>query len=169
MNVRVLVALALSMAACGGSAKPPPEPPGTGIATDRVLVLVNVDAEGVGLGGHDPISYTKGDAPAAGTADHASKHGGATYRFASAEHKATFDADGQKYAPQFGGYCAYAASQNRLSPSDPQVWRIVDGKLLVFTNLQFRELFDKDPTAHKRKADENWPGLLAKHGKRQAP
>ena len=112
MNVRVLVALALLMAACGGSPKPPPQP--TGIATDRVTILVNVDAEGVGLGGHDPVSYTKGDAPTAGTAEHVSKHWGAAYRFASAEHKTTFDADGQKYAPQFGGYCAYAASQNRL-------------------------------------------------------
>lgn len=129
-------------------------------------VLVNVDARGVAIGGHDPISYIDGT-PALGTDQFTSKHGGATYRFATTEHKLKFDAEPDGRAPRYGGYCAFAASQNRVTPGDPQVWRIIDGQLLLFANADFRDQFEKDPAANRRKADENWPGLVARYGKLQ--
>ena len=129
-------------------------------------VLVNVDAQGVALGGHDPIGYVNG-APALGTDQHTSKHGGATYRFATAEHKLKFDAEPDGRAPRYGGYCAYAASLNRLTPGDPQVWRIIDGQLLLFANADFRDQYEKDPAGNRSKAEANWPGLVDKHGKSQ--
>lgn len=162
MHLRLVCALAIALlAACGGSGKVPagPTPP----PGDKVLV--NVDADGVGLGGHDPISYTAEAGPVAGTAEHTAQHGGATYRFAAAASKTAFEADAAKHAPRYGGYCAFAASQNRLSPSDPTVWQIVDGQLLVFTNADFKEQFNKDVAGNKAKADQNWPGLVAEHGK----
>ncbi len=110
------------------------------------------------------MSYTKG-APVAGSGDHASTHGGAKYHFASPEDKTAFDADKAKFAPGFGGYCAFAASQNRLSTSDPKVFEIHEGQLLVFTNEDYKKRFDADPKGNKAKADANWPGLVAKHGK----
>jgi YHS domain-containing protein len=157
-NRLVAFALAAAAVACGPKATTGPTPP-TG---ERILV--NVDAQGVGLGGHDPIMYVAG-AATMGSAEHASAHGGATYHFATAENKATFDADMASHAPGYGGYCAYAASQNRLSPSDPTVFLIHDGQLLVFTNQEFLTLFQADPAGHKAKADQNWPGLVAEHGK----
>lgn len=161
--IRVLIALVLASAACGGGSPKPPESPTTPTATDRVLV--NVDSEGVAIGGHDPVAYRTANAATPGTAAHASQHGGATYRFASAEHKATFDADMANHAPQYGGYCAFAASQNRVSESDPTVFQIVDGKLLLFTDHEFHRLFNQDVAGNKAKADQNWPGLVAEHGK----
>jgi YHS domain-containing protein len=110
------------------------------------------------------VSYFKGE-PVAGVADHAASHGGATYWFASADAKATFDTDAAKHAPQFGGYCAFAAAQNRLSTADPKVFLIHEGQLLVFTNAEFKTSFEADPAGNKAKADANWPGLVAKHGK----
>jgi YHS domain-containing protein len=157
---RVFVALVL--AACGGSPAPKPADPTPSPVTEKVLVLV--DDNGVGLGGHDPVSYTKG-APAAGSAEHVSSHGGATYHFASAEDKAAFDADKAKFAPGFGGYCAFAAAQNRLSNADPKVFSMHQGQLLVFTNEDYKTRFNADPAANKAKADANWAGLVAKHGK----
>lgn len=158
---RFLVVLLL--AACGGSTTPPVTPkPDRTPAAEKVLVFV--DAAGIGLGGHDPVSYTKG-APVAGTASHTSSHGGATYHFATAEDQTAFDADKPKFAPAYGGYCAYAASQNRLSESDPKSFVIHDGQLLMFTNEDFKGRFAADPAGHKAKADANWPGLVAKHGK----
>jgi len=156
----VLTRIALVLAcvfACGGKS-PAPSTPAT-----KVLVLV--DEQGVGLGGNDPVAYATDNAAVAGTADHGSQHGGATYRFASAEHKATFDGEPAKHAPQYGGYCAFAASQNRLSEADPQVFQIVDGQLLVFTNADYKDQFNKDVAGNKRKADENWPGLVARYAK----
>jgi YHS domain-containing protein len=149
-------AVLLVFVACGGKT--------SATATPTTKVLVLVDAEGVGLGGRDPVSYL-GGAPAPGVAEHKASHGGATYRFASAESRGTFEAAKQRYAPQYGGFCAYAASQGRISEADPEVFEIVDGQLLVFTNPDFKVEFDKDVPGNKQKADANWPGLVAKHGK----
>jgi len=154
--------VAFVLAACSGSPAPKPADPAPAPAAEKILVLV--DDKGVGLGGHDPISYTKGE-PAAGSADHASSHGGATYHFASAADKSAFDADKTKFAPGFGGYCAFAAAQNRLSVADPKMFVIHEGQLLVFTNEDFKKQFGADPVGNKAKADANWPGLVAKHGK----
>jgi YHS domain-containing protein len=154
----VLLCLSLLAPACGSAPSHTSQP-----ATASDKILVNVDDRGVGLGGNDPVSYRT--AVAAGTDQHASKFGGATYQFASADNKAAFDAAPAANAPAYGGYCAFAASQNRLSPSDPSVFLVHDGQLLVFTNEDFRTQFQQDPGGNKAKADANWPGLVAKHGK----
>ena len=168
MLVRIAPVLLLALA-CGGGGTPAtstattsPTAPATPAAA-KVLVLV--DADGVGLGGYDPIAYGKHDAAFKGKPAHTSQHGGATYRFMSADNKAVFDADMAKHAPQYGGYCAFAASQNRLSDSDPTVFQIVDGQLLMFTNESFKRDFNADVPGNKAKADANWPGLVAQHGK----
>jgi YHS domain-containing protein len=157
MVLRMIPLLLLAFA-CGGKSAPAPTS-----APSKVLVLV--DEQGVGLGGHDPVAYATDNAAVAGAPEHSSQHGGATYRFASAKHKATFEVAPATHAPQYGGYCAYAASMNRLSESDPKVFQIVDGQLLVFTNEDFKQQFNKDVAGNKAKADANWPGLVAKHGK----
>ena len=158
--LRFALILALGVAACGGS-KPAAPTPTAPVAKRLILV----DADGVGLGGHDPVAYASDNAAVAGTAEHTSQHDGATYRFASADHKTAFDAAPAKHAPQYGGYCAYAASMNRLSESDPKVFQIVDGQLLVFTNEDFKQKFNEDVPGNKAKADANWPGLVAANAK----
>lgn len=151
-----LVCLSLLVPACGGA-------PGHSAPTAPAKILVNVDESGVGLGGTDPISYRS--APVAGTAEQSSQFGGATYQFASAENKATFAGNPAANAPAYGGYCAFAASQNRLTPSDPSVFLLHEGQLLVFANEDFRAQFQQDVAGNKAKADANWPGLVAKYGK----
>ncbi len=154
--MRLLTICLVLACACGGTAKPTANP--------AAKILVLVDDRGVGLGGNDPIAYTK-EAVQEGTADHTSSYGGAKYQFASPENQQMFDGDQPKYAPAFGGYCAFAASQNRLSESDPNVYMIYEGQLLMFTNEDFREQFKKDPAGNKKKADANWPALVDKYGK----
>jgi YHS domain-containing protein len=145
------------LCACGGSSKPP-------VAAPAEKTLVLVDDQGVALAGNDAIAYTK-NAVEEGVPDYATTHETATYQFANAENKQTFDAAPAKHAPAFGGYCAFAASQNRLSQSDPNVYMNYEGQLLMFTNQDFLEQFKKDPAGNKKKAEANWPGLVAKHGK----
>jgi hypothetical protein len=88
------------------------------------------EAAGPALGGHDPVAYFAGKA-ALGLATITAVHDGATFRFASVANRDAFVADPPRYLPQFGGYCAWAASQGRLATPDPTLWKIVDGKLYL--------------------------------------
>lgn len=158
--------IAVLIAACGGAPSPPSTQPAgpTTPTASADKVLVSVDDRGVGLRRLDPVSYTQGE-PSEGAEQHAASHGGATYWFASADARTAFEAAPAKFAPGYGGYCAFAASQNRLQRADPRQFVIFEGQLLVFTNADFKARFEANPGEAKRKADANWPGLVAKHGK----
>jgi YHS domain-containing protein len=134
-------------------------------ATRPAKVLVNVDRHGLAIQGYDPVAYFTDNRAVRGTDQFTSTRNGATYRFASAEHKATFDADPAKYEPQFGGYCAYAASKDSLAKITPQAFEVVDGRLLLQYDLSIRDKFNTDLRGYLNKADANWPGLLERHGK----
>src|SRR4051812_17180201 len=77
--------------------------------------VVNTDKYGIALQGYDPVAYFSDHRPVKGVITYTSNYKRATYWFASEDHKKTFDADPAKYEPQFGGYCAYAASINTIS------------------------------------------------------
>lgn len=162
------ILLVVTLAACGSKAAPTIPTPATPPPTEAAVaakMLVNVDDEGVGLSGFDPMGYRSDHAAVPGVGEHAASHGGATYWFVSSEHEAAFAADPAKFAPQYGGYCAYAMSQGRLSPIQPEQFEVVDGQLLLFTNAEFKNLFDADPEGIKAKADANWPQMVEQHGK----
>jgi len=112
------------------------------------------------VGGYDPVAYFADGRPVAGSADFESEYDGATWRFASAAHKAAFDADPLKYAPQYGGYCAWAVSQGYTAKADPKTWRIVDGKLYLNYNADTQTLWEEDIPAHIVTGDANWPKVL---------
>jgi YHS domain-containing protein len=127
--------------------------------------LVNRDRSGLALQGYDPVAYFTVGRPTPGSAELTSRHLGATYRFASAEHKRLFDAEPAKYAPQFGGYCGYAASIDKLSPISPEFWQVLDGRLVLQHNQKAWNLWSVDVPGNLVKADANWPGLVARNGK----
>jgi YHS domain-containing protein len=81
--------------------------------------LVNVDKNGVILKGYDAVAYFKQHKAVKGDPKYSSKYEGATYYFASAEDKAEFDKSPAKYAPQYGGFCAYSMSKRRIALGDP--------------------------------------------------
>lgn len=127
-------------------------------------VLVNRDKNGLALEGYDPVAYFTDGKPVKGNPSHATRRNGAVYQFASAEHKATFDADPTRYEPQYGGYCGYAASINRLSPISPEWFQVIDGRLILQHNKKAWDLWNKDLAGNIVKADANWPGLVTRHG-----
>jgi len=131
--------------------------------------LNNVNKEGVLVDGYDVVAYFTDQKPVMGTSDHASTYAGATYWFASAEHKATFDAAPAKYAPAFGGFCAYAVSRKGLRPIDPAVFHFVDGRLFLQHTQKAFELFEKDEKGNTVKADRNWPKLVDKKADKFKP
>ena len=127
--------------------------------------LVNVVRSGVALQGYDPVAFFTENRPVKGNAQFQSEYRGAKYYFASSEHKAAFDKEPAKYEPQFGGYCAYGASQGHKAPIKIEAWQIVNGRLLMQYDLGVKDDFNKDQQNNLSKADRNWPGLVEKYGK----
>jgi YHS domain-containing protein len=112
------------------------------------------------LGGYDTVAYHTQGAPVKGQAAFETTWKGALWRFASAENMAKFKAAPDAYAPQFGGYCAWAVSQNYTASGDPLIWKIVNGKLYVNYDASVQKTWEKDIPGNIAKADKNWPGVL---------
>jgi YHS domain-containing protein len=110
--------------------------------------------------GYDPVAYFADGKPVAGREDLEFEWMGAKWRFATAEHREAFKKTPEKYAPQYGGYCAYAVSQGRLVDIDPNAWSIVDGKLYLNYDLNIQKKWQLDVRGYVMKADKNWPGVL---------
>jgi len=107
--------------------------------------------------GYDPVAYFKESKPVQGKKEFSFQWKDATWLFSNAQNLATFKTDPEKYAPQFGGYCAYGMSEGHKAPTDPEAWTIVDGKLYLNYNKDVREMWKKDQPARIAKAKENWP------------
>ncbi|MDX1483352.1 MAG: YHS domain-containing (seleno)protein [Alphaproteobacteria bacterium] len=113
------------------------------------------------VGGYDPVAYFKEKRPVKGSADYTLNHKGVTWRFASRENLEAFRADPGAYAPQYGGYCAWAVSQGYTAKGDPMYWRIVGGKLYLNYDGSVQARWEKDIPGFIAKADANWPKVLA--------
>jgi YHS domain-containing protein len=134
-------------------------------ATAYAKDLVNVDPAGLALQGYDPVAFFSDGKAVSGKADLTALYQGATYRFATEQHQATFNQDPARYAPAFGGFCAYAVSQGHTAPVEIDTWQILDGRLLLNYNLKVKGMFDADRQANVKKADSNWPNLVEKQGR----
>ncbi len=134
-------------------------------ASAQTKTLLNLDKAGVAIQGYDPVAFFTDHHPVKGSPEFTSMADGATYQFASKEHKDLFDKDPAKYEPIFGGYCAYGVSRNKLAPIDVEAFQIVDGKLLLQYSKSVRDSFNEDQKGNLTKANQNWPGLLDKKGK----
>ena len=110
--------------------------------------------------GHDPVAYFDQKGPVKGSKQFTHPWNGATWHFATAENRDRFAAAPQKYAPQYGGYCAYAVAQGYTADIDPAAWSVVDGKLYLNYSLSVRERWRKDIPGYIRRADVNWPAVL---------
>ena len=112
--------------------------------------------DGYAVHGYDVVAYFTVGRPTNGVDEFTAEHQGATYRFASAAHRDTFTADPAKYAPQYGGYCAFGTAVGRKFDGDPTAWRIIDGKLYLNLNKQIQARWLKDTAGFIRSADRNW-------------
>ena len=123
---------------------------------DAPVPAVNAQ-EGIGLKGYDPIAYFINRAPRQGSAQYSFFWKGITYRFASGENLQRFKADPEKYLPQYGGYCAYALSLNRIADIDPSRWAIVNRKLYLNNGFVAEKLWSLDKSGNIASGDRNWP------------
>jgi YHS domain-containing protein len=119
-------------------------------------------ASGAAIRGYDPVAYFTSGKPVKGSKEFTTQWRGATWHFASAEHRDRFAAAPEKYAPQYGGYCAYGVAQGYTVSIDPAAWTVVDGKLYLNYSTNVRRTWEKDIPGYIRKADTQWPKALAR-------
>jgi YHS domain-containing protein len=124
-------------------------------SSELPVVPVNA-ADGVGLKGYDPVAYFTDRQPTKGISQYGFQWKGVTYRFASAENLESFKADPEKYLPQYGGYCAYAMSINRIADISPTEWTIFGGKLYLNNNFISQSLWSFNKSGRVQAADRNW-------------
>lgn len=118
-------------------------------------------ADGAAIDGYDPVAYFADGKAIAGRAEYKHDWMGVTWRFASAQHRDAFAAAPEKYAPQYGGFCAWAVSQGYTAKTDPDAWRIEGGKLYLNYSKSVQAKWAQDIPGNIQKADGHWPALKA--------
>jgi YHS domain-containing protein len=117
------------------------------------------EQDGVAIRGYDPVAYfTEGNA-VKGTGNWTADWQGAHWWFVSQQHRDLFVQNPEKYAPLYGGYCAYGASEAHLSPTDPLAWTIVGGRLYLNYNMKVRSLWMPDTLNRIPAANKYWNSL----------
>jgi YHS domain-containing protein len=145
---RALAALALVAALLGSAA--------ADAGAINTTLFRNLAIEGT-----DPVAYFTEGRPVGGSSDFEHAWMGATWRFASAENLAMFKADPERYAPQYGGFCAWAVAQGYTAKIDPEAWRIEDGRLFLNYSKAVQAQWAQDVPGNIAKGDRNWPEIRA--------
>ena len=112
------------------------------------------------VGGYDAVSYFTENKPVEGSSQFQYQYKGADWYFSRQENLDAFVANPEKYAPQFGGYCAWAVSQGQTSRGDPKQWDIVDGKLYLNYNAQVKSRWSENKEALIKAGNKYWPEIL---------
>lgn len=115
--------------------------------------------DGVAVGGYDPVAYFTAHRPVQGSSKFTYRYKGAEWRFSSEQNRALFVANPDHYAPQYGGFCAFAAARNAKASGDPQAWKIVDGKLYLNYSQDVKKQWEADTPSEIARANQNWPAL----------
>lgn len=124
-------------------------------AQEKAIFIKN----GIAINGYDAVAYFTESKPVEGKNDFSFDWNEAKWLFSSQANLDVFKANPTKYAPQYGGFCAYGVSENHKSPTDPNAWTIVDDKLYLNYSKKVKELWSKDIPTRIQKANELWPSL----------
>ena len=112
--------------------------------------------------GYDTVAYFTENAAVEGNKAHSYQWQGATWRFSSNENLALFKANPTKYAPQYGGYCAYAIASGSFAGIEPEQFTVVNGKLYLNYNHDIQKTWKADRDNFIQMADKKWPALSKK-------
>ena len=114
------------------------------------------------VGGHDPEAYFTEGRPVKGERQISPRHLGAEWRSASAANRDAVAAAPDKYAPQYGGFCAYAVASGYKAKIEPDAFTIVEGKLYLNYDQSIQRRWRRDIPGYIRKGDRNWPEVSKK-------
>lgn len=141
---------------------------GKQITTDEEKgYLINVDPDGVTLQGYDAVSYFTEMKAVKGDPKYSARYNGATYWFSSESNAGMFKDHPEMFAPQYGSFCGYAMSLGKLRPVNPEIFDVIEGRLILQHTKDAYDQFHKDLGENIRKADRNWPEQIKKHAGRK--
>ena len=120
---------------------------------------------GKAIRGYDPVAFFTDSKPVMGADSLSFSWKGATWQFANRQNLQRFKANPEKYAPQYGGYCAYGMSEGHKAPTDPNAWTIVNDKLYLNYSPKVKEMWIKNPSERIEMANKNWTTLKDKESK----
>jgi YHS domain-containing protein len=144
------------------------ESSGKQITTDaEKAFLNNTDKDGVTLQGYDPVAYFTQMRAVKGLPAYTARYNGATYWFASETNATMFKGHPEMFAPQYGAFCGYAMALNKLRPVNPEIFDVIDGRLILQHSQDAYAKFHENVSGFVEKADENWPGQVKKHAGRK--
>jgi hypothetical protein len=152
MKAAKLIVLVASVLPVACAAAPAP----TKISQDTPVEEID-NQHGLALGGYDPVAYFTEHKPTLGRPDIVFQWKGATYRFATQSDRELFEANPEHYAPQFGGYCAFAVSLGTTADGDPLQWTVDGDKLFVNNNPTAAKLWNQHRHRNIRQGVANWP------------
>lgn len=112
--------------------------------------------------GYDPVAYFKEGKPVKGNTNYVYRWREADWHFSKKENLDAFKSAPEKFAPQYGGYCAYGTSQGYKAETAPDAWTVANGKLYLNYNTEVKTMWTKDQKAFIEKADANWPKIKSK-------
>lgn len=147
----LVLAAAVALAGCSAMQAQNPSS-----ALKPVNAVPGDGSEGLMLKGHDVVAYFTQGRHALGSAQFQSSYEGVNFRFASAEHKALFDANPSKYLPQFGGFCANGLVYAIPWGGDADTWLMIDGKVYIFGGAASKAAFELDVPANLKMAQKYW-------------
>lgn len=119
----------------------------------------NVGDNDIAIHGYDPVAYFTANKAVEGNAEYTATHDGAIYRFASKKNRDLFKSNTEKYAPQFGGYCAMGVALNKKLDIDPDAFHIENGKLYLNLNKAVQKKWFTDVPGHIKSANRIWSGI----------
>ncbi len=122
---------------------------------------VNADVNDLAIKGYDPVAYFTKSQPTKGSEQYTATYKNAIYQFSSAENRDLFKANPAQYAPQFGGFCAFGVTKGRKFETDPNAWKVVDGKLYLNLNQDVRKIWVKDVPGNITTGLNIWPNIKA--------
>jgi YHS domain-containing protein len=111
--------------------------------------------------GYDPVAYISEGRAIKGKPDISHSWNGAVWHFSSEENRAAFVSSPEKYAPAYGGYCAYAVANGYTATTDPEAWSVVDGRLFLNFSQGIKKRWEGNTRRYISSADANWPGVLS--------
>jgi len=126
--------------------------PGQGIAATGGAFQHSTPA----VSGYDVVSYQNGEKPLRGNGNHVSVYEGETYLFINEDNRKAFERNPQKFAPAYGGFCAYGVAVGKKFVGDPDVWRVVDGRLYLNLDTRIQDTWEKDISGNIQKANNQW-------------
>lgn len=154
-GVSVIAIISLAMlAACSAVKKAGSSPSAVGVEP------VYKFSGALALKGYDAVAYFNDGNAVEGAEQFTYEWNGAKWRFASAANRDSFAGDPEKYAPQYGGYCAWAVGHGYTAKGDPEAWKIVDGKLYLNYSKDVQAKWVQDIPGYIEKGDQNWPNFL---------